>query len=47
VGTELPVTVKPAPAEQLVTVPLAVAEGEGAPAAPGKPVAPNKRGGGG
>jgi hypothetical protein len=45
VGTELPVTVKPTPAEQLITVPLAVAEGEAPPPAPGKPA--NKRGGGG
>jgi hypothetical protein len=42
VGTELPVTVKPAPAEQLIPASLPVAEGEAPAPAPGKP---NKRGG--
>jgi plastocyanin len=46
VGAELPVTVAPVPAEQPLKAPLVVGEGEGAPPPPGKPVAPQKRGGG-
>jgi hypothetical protein len=37
IGTELPITVTPAPVEQPLKAPLVVSEGDAPPAAPGKP----------